>query len=873
MNSKASWKIRLAQILLGAGFILALVVVRGTHAGNEPIHMTTDWSHRRVVFSAPHNLGQHVHLLSNPRYVQQLVRRNSGKAGNGDPKGWRWHRAPEPTPGPSNPIHGDWSAYIGSGGTIGAHSLPAKFSFNENSASCDTNNSSPNTNQNEDFVVYNTGLVPSAAGTDASITGTVSAITATNGQTLTIINNNLPAPNVLTLYANTGGGGAVTATGTINSSGGRPSAGNTVTLAGVVYTFTASAFPTAGQVSRGASSSTAARNLRAAIDDNDSECAVSGCVGVGFTANPAVTHPATYNGTTLITLTASSDGAAGNFTLTKADGGNPIVVAGGNQGLGANDGLNFLNPASTTAALATNLAAAIARNGGNISPAIGVTSPVPGASIVTLNSTNSGVGGHPGNLDITVTSGVTGFAWTGGNGINLAGGSAGASIVAYDNVCPGGTGTVPWTYWSYNTGGQVVTSPVLSFDGSQVAFVQNVAGVGQLVLLKWAQWPGPPSSPPTIDAPITLTTQASAAAYTTCAAPCMYVMPFPAGGTITDSNSDPFYDFANDIIYVGDDGGNLRKFTGVFNGTPAQVSGGGWPVTLTNGGVLTSPVFDDISGKVFVASSAGYLSAVLTTNGTQTTSSHVAVSGFNDSPILDPTNENVYVITSNDVAGGNTAIFQFAGGFAGGTGGTETIISTTHPGTAIYDGDFDNAWYSGNAGHMYVCAPAAGSDAATLYQIAISNVGVLGAVTTGPALSTSGTFGCSGVTEFFNSSITNGGANPTGTDFIFLSVTDSAVTASPIACPAATGCLMSFDVTSGAALTTSEATVATAAVSGGTSGIVVDNEVSTATIGVGGGSQVYFTPLGYAYCTVSGTSGSSIGIGGCAIQASQSALQ
>ncbi len=568
MNSKTSWKIRLAQILLGAGFILALVFVRGTHAGNEPIHLATDWSHRRVVFSAPHNLGQHVKLLSNPRYVQQLLRKNNKPTG--DPNGWKWHRAPEPTPGPTNPIHGDWNPYIGSGATVGAGAYPAKFSFDVNSASCDTNDSSPNTNQNEDFVVYNTGLVPSAAATDASITGTVSTTTATNGQTLTITNNNLPAPNVMTLYANTGS--LATATGTIDSSGGAPGAGNTVTLAGVVYTFTASATPAAGQVSIGASSTTAAENLRAAIDNSNAECAVSGCFGAGFVANPAVTHPATYNGTTLITVTAASDGAAGNFTLTKANGGNPIVVAGGTQGAGANDGLNFLNPSSTTAALAANLAAAIARNGGNTSPAIGVTAPVPGASVVTLTSTNSGLGGHPGNVDITVTSAVTGFVWTGGDGSHLAGGSAGASIMAIDNVCPGGTGTVPWTYWAYNTGGQAVTSPILSDDGTQVAFVQNVGATGELVLLKWAQWtlsPPSPPSPPTVDTPIDITDvqtnthTVSNANYPTCTAPCMTILPFSGGGTITDTNSDPFYDYAYDTIYVGDDGGHLRKFTGV----------------------------------------------------------------------------------------------------------------------------------------------------------------------------------------------------------------------------------------------------------------------------------------------------------------------
>ena len=178
---------------------------------------------------------------------------------------------------------------------------------------------------------------------------------------------------------------------------------------------------------------------------------------------------------------------------------------------------------------------------------------------------------------------------------------------------------MPWVYWSYNTGGQAVTSPVLSGDGKQVAFVQNVSGTGQLVLLKWAQWDGvTPPTPPTVDAPITLTSQLTAGAYSTCTAPCMYTMPFTTA--TTDTNSDPFYDYNSDTIYVGDDTGHLRKFTGVFKGSPLQASTGGFPVTITNLGVLTSPVFDDATGKVFVASSSGFLSAVLASTGAQTTS-------------------------------------------------------------------------------------------------------------------------------------------------------------------------------------------------------------------------------------------------------------
>ena len=52
---------------------------------------------------------------------------------------------------------------------------------------------------------------------------------------------------------------------------------------------------------------------------------------------------------------------------------------------------------------------------------------------------------------------------------------------------------------------------------------------------------------------------------------------------------------------------------------------------------------------------------------------------------------------------------------------------------------------------------------------------------------------------------------------------------------------------------------------GGTSGIVIDNTVGAAT--QAGASQIYFSTLSNQTCTTSGTSG------GCAVQASQSALQ
>jgi hypothetical protein len=118
--------------------------VRTTKAANEPIHLVTDWSHRHVVFSPPHNLMDRFRLSRDPRYVQQIIRRNAERKDQGDD--WRWRHDSER----KHLLHGDWSIDMGAGATVGAGNYPAKFSFNAGTASC------------TDFVVYNTSLAGSS---------------------------------------------------------------------------------------------------------------------------------------------------------------------------------------------------------------------------------------------------------------------------------------------------------------------------------------------------------------------------------------------------------------------------------------------------------------------------------------------------------------------------------------------------------------------------------------------------------------------------------------------------------------------------------------------------------------------------------------
>ena len=716
----------LIRIVLLASFAMALVVVHRVRAGNEPVHLATDWSHRHMIFSAPQTLMDRFRFSTEPRYVQQWLRRNSERAD--EERGrerWRWRHAEE------NPMHGDWSVFLGNSsnglavGTVGAAQYPAKYAFDTTVANCATATQ-------PDFVVWNTSLAGSTGSIPAVDIGSFITSSTASNSTITITNG----ANILTMTASTRN---------LNTG------------------------PGAGTFVRGGSPATRASNLAVAINLTGN----GSFVGVSATAS----------GNT-VTFVASIPGSSGN----------------------------------------------------------GITVAAQAAS---------------------------GFAWA---AASFEDGQATGvpSVVAYDNLYTNCSGAVPSAYWAYNTGGTVSTSVALSFDGKQVAFVQTVGGVANLVMLKWAASSGTPTTP------IALSSQASASAYRACTAPCMYAIAF-SGGT-NDTNSSPYYDFGSDTVYVGDtpaapgsSNASLHKFTGVFVGIPAEVTAGGWPATL---GVeaATSPVYDANNGQVYVADAnngsgtspdGGFAYRVDHTAGTVVKSARLSTGvGFADAPIVDSTNGTVYLFTSaGGACPGTTSnfVYQLAGNFASSdtfvTSAAVSPSATCSTATPLYDGDFDNAYYTTGTGNMYVCGNIGGNP--TLYQVSVG-AGALGTVTVGPNVAAAATT-CSPVTEFYNANAA-GGAK----DWIYLSVIASGKTTTPIGCPLpAGGCLMSFDVTSVGPISTSTATIARIRASGGASGVIADNDISAT-----GDSELYFTPLAAEGCTTA----TNPGIGGCSKQVAQSNL-
>ena len=385
-------------------------------------------------------------------------------------------------------------------------------------------------------------------------------------------------------------------------------------------------------------------------------------------------------------------------------------------------------------------------------------------------------------------------------GVNKAGVSGSQpNIVGYQNlyVNAGGTGactgTAPTVLFSYFVGtGTVQTSPVLGPSVDQVAYVESIAGGSKFHVLKGA---GTGGSNGTISAPVAPGTGNTAT-------DVALVM----NGGVSVTRSSPFYDYAHDVAYVGDDSGKLHKFTPVFNGAPAEVVSSGadvWPAIVSSQAskILTAPVNDN--NVVYVGDSAGFLYSVNSTTGSG--SSGVTASGqlgsgtgIVDAPMLDSAAGTVYVfVGASVVAPTNSAVIVFnvsSGNIGSGTTGTAAIVGTNSATVPLYDGDFDHIYFTSSnfaqpAGNLYVCGNPGGNP--TLYQIPITYSGgpVLGAAVTGPVLA-NGNVGCSPLTEFYNSS--------TSTDWLFGGVGSTSCGASATT---AGGCVMSFNITSGTAPT------------------------------------------------------------------------
>lgn len=370
-------------------------------------------------------------------------------------------------------------------------------------------------------------------------------------------------------------------------------------------------------------------------------------------------------------------------------------------------------------------------------------------------------------------------------GLNVVATATQANLVGVDNLYSGASptglcGGAPTVKWAYKvatlTNGKVTTSPVLSLDGTQVAFVESNGSASVLHVLKWLDANG------TVGAPVTPTPVTHTGG---CTVPCMVNLTYDSSHGTTLSS--PFYDYqGDDALYVGNDNGQLFRIIGVFFGTPVVSAANGWSATgvpVAAAAVkMTGPILDFNSGNVFVGGSDGKLYSVLSTNAATRSnipvgSGNASGGGIVDAPVVDGSSGTVMAYAAANAAsvGGtslaaNTSAVTVQANtttpfgspqvatIGQGTQGTTTNLNT-------HTGAFDNSYFSwsgsgANTGHFYMIGTAAGTTAPTLYQLPFSGVASIavntpGAGYTTPVVSFSGGGGGSGATATASGGVDN----------------------------------------------------------------------------------------------------------------------
>lgn len=473
-----------------------------------------------------------------------------------------------------------------------------------------------------------------------------------------------------------------------------------------------------------------------------------------------------------------------------------------------------------------------------------------------------------------------------------------ANIVGINNLYTAKTPTPcnsgnPWVAFAYNTvvaarpTGQILTSPSLSVDGTKVAFMESTSsptGAYFHVLVLPTTIPIPPAQTGSVlspTAPSTCTTPTVASCMTTLQV-----------STATNTFSSVWVDYNSDTAFVGTDDGKLYKIQPVFGGgAPALVNdAANWPVTVVTSGtskVLTDPIVDTVSKRIFIGDENGYLYAVNLNNPAKVTAATQGIgwidqgpgTGVVDPPIVvndisNPATNQVFAFTGCSSVGGiGGAVTQLPANFASSSpttnGTTVDLGSATGIGDCttsnVHAGTFDNAfWLNGTAtGHMVACG-FVNNDGTTgkphgrpqMYEFPFNSSHVI--TSTGQSTwiinSTKGDE-CSPLSEFFD------GTN----DRLFFGVGSSDGFIESSTFPAS-GALPAPNCVGNPTTTCVKAPAAL----GGTSGIIVDNQL----FGANGGANIYFSTLAPGSvnggnCHVAGGAATPY----CAVKLTQAGLQ
>jgi hypothetical protein len=394
-----------------------------------------------------------------------------------------------------------------------------------------------------------------------------------------------------------------------------------------------------------------------------------------------------------------------------------------------------------------------------------------------------------------------------------------ANIVGFNNLYSGTSTPTPYcgmsgptVMFAYASGtGQVPDSVVLSQNGSQIAYVENRTDSSYFHVLTLGTTGTNGTSPTLAVAP------GSAGGNN---AVDQSVLLSPDGGTTNQGSTNAAFvvythNDANDVAYVttyssaGSGSGYLYKISNVFSGsaTPTLV----WSVAID--AVPSTPVYDSVSNNVFFTDSSGRIDYVTDTGPSPSVVYGAVLASGNtaeNAVVVDSIGQMVYATFNSN--GTNALIVQAPTSMASSVSVPVGTASTIYAGP--YEPDFNHAWYTGTGTPLLYIAGTGSGTLPTLYSVGFNGSGVMNSsANASTAALATGTADSSPVTEFYNATLAK--------DYLFVGVTNNCIAT---AGGGNAGCVMSLDITSGFPTVGGSSTALAA--TGGTSGIIVDNDSS-----------------------------------------------
>jgi hypothetical protein len=439
--------------------------------------------------------------------------------------------------------------------------------------------------------------------------------------------------------------------------------------------------------------------------------------------------------------------------------------------------------------------------------------------------------------------------------VNVAGSATQANIVGFNNLYSGTAGTTgicdgrttpaghtdtktsATVMWSYNVhaisaGAAVPTSPVLSMDGSKVAFVESAAGnPAHFHVLAWKSGDTGSTNLQVTTSPIAITTWSNASAPASGSGKASDL----ALGSTADTLSSPYIDYSNDLAYVGNDAGVIFRIKNVFctipscsNAAPSLDSTWGTSGALTIGGTctgkLTAPVLDFANlsvyvgcadGKLYKITQTGAISSITVGNG----STHGDIV---DPPLVDGINGFVYAVSGTN--GTNSVLVQAKADFT--STSTATLAGPSNfdlHAPVVNDAYFDSATTANWL--IYEMAYNTAHTTYSLYGMSFNSSHLMAAGTPAHTFNfATGTGELSPSTEFLNPS--------TGVDWLFSSTTGTFT-------PNLGSWIITPTVANPSGFPSGQtSTVAPGEGTGGTSGFTIDNGTASAQA-----SSIYFSAV------------------------------